>query len=133
MQGKVGAPPKEILTTAAMETPDKKREEVLEETINDWVNHVSKTGRKAPEGYIAQRILAHNLRQLAENKLEKGGANIGKFKCLNKGNRVSPCVTPPPPQRQIFKPRFSPSTDGDRSGDGGDFNNVVAGSNGRGN
>ena len=130
MQGKVGAPPKEIPMTTAIETPEEKWEEVLEESVNDLVDHASKTGRRASDKYIVQRILAHNFRQLVENKLEKGGANIGRFKYLNKSNKVNPCVTP---QRQIIKPRFSPSTDGDRSGDGGDFNNVVAGSNGRGN
>ena len=92
MQGKKV---KETPMTAAMETPDESWEQVVEEIVDDWVNHVSQTGRKAPDEYIVNKILAHNFRQLVENKGEKGAANIGRFKYLSESNKVNPCVTPP--------------------------------------
>ena len=55
IQGKVGVMTNEIHMTGAMETLDKSWEEILEETVNDWANHVSKTGRKAPEEYKVQK------------------------------------------------------------------------------
>ena len=49
MQGKTMAMIRQTPMTAQMETPNGDWEELLEETVEDWVNHVSKTGRQAPE------------------------------------------------------------------------------------
>ena len=54
---------------ATIETPDRDWDELLEDAIKAWVNHVSKTGRRAPEEYIVHRRLVHNFRELVEQAI----------------------------------------------------------------
>ena len=70
MQKTAGAPPKETPMTKPMQTPDKGWDELLKETIKDWANHVTKTGRQAPNEYIVDHRLVHNFRELVQQAMD---------------------------------------------------------------
>ena len=129
MQGRAEPPPKHTPVTARMETPAKEWKDILEDTVQDWANHASKSGNPAPDEMLVQGRIVHNFKDLVEQRLDYQETNRSRFKYIRKGNKDNP---PQTRKRNIIRPAYSPgqsSSDGSSPGrsDGGAINNLALG------
>ena len=87
MQAKAEPPPKQTLITTRMGAPDVDWNDLLQDTIQEWIGIISKINKQAPEEYVVQHRLVHNFRDLVEQATQGQAIEKGRFKYLTRGNK----------------------------------------------